>query len=69
MVLLVTWAVYAYRDLWPLATYHLKPADAEDPFVWVKMSVLTLAAVVVPLVTPREYVPINPEVRPGDFFA
>lgn len=29
-VLLVAWIVYAYRDVWPLATYYLAPADEQD---------------------------------------
>ncbi|KAI0329604.1 multidrug resistance-associated ABC transporter [Cubamyces sp. BRFM 1775] len=61
-VLLVTWGVYVYRDLWPLATFTLQPVDAEEGlFIWLKVSLLTLAAVVVPLFCPRQYVPIDPK--------
>ena len=57
-VLLVTWLVFAYRDLWPLATYTLSPVDAsEGPLLWAKIGVLTLGAVVIPLTIPRNYAP------------
>lgn len=63
VTLLSAWAVYAYRDVWPLLTYHLKPLDAaEGPILWTKISILTLAAIVIPLIRPRHYVPYNPAV-------
>lgn len=61
-VLLFTWAVYAYRDLWPLATFNLQPADPQGPLLWAKVAVLTLAAIVVPMIAPREYIPVDPKV-------
>ncbi|KAH9945600.1 hypothetical protein B0H21DRAFT_822934 [Amylocystis lapponica] len=62
LVLALTWGVYVYRDVWPLATYFLTPVDApEGPLLWAKFSVLTLAAVVVPLFIPRQYVPVDPK--------
>lgn len=64
VTLLSAWAVYAYRDVWPLLTYHLKPLDvAEGPVIWVKISILTLAAIAIPAFRPRHYVPYNPAVR------
>ncbi|TBU23091.1 hypothetical protein BD311DRAFT_811015 [Dichomitus squalens] len=61
-VLLMTWAVYVYRDLWPLATFTLQPADAsEGSLLWAKVSVLTFAAVIIPLVVPRQYIPVDPK--------
>ncbi|CDO77193.1 hypothetical protein BN946_scf184747.g6 [Trametes cinnabarina] len=61
-VLLVTWVIYFYRDFWPLATFNLQPIDAaEGAFLWAKLAVLTLAAVVVPLLCPRPYVPVDPK--------
>lgn len=54
-VLLVFWATYIYRDVWPLATYTLTPIDAiEGPILWAKIADLTLVAVVIPLITPRQ---------------
>lgn len=65
-VLLITWAVYLYRDVWPLATFNLTPADAaEGLMLWAKLGVLSVAAAVVPLFMPREYVPVDPSVRGG----
>ena len=46
------WIVYAYRDLWPLATFTLVPMDvAEGVLLWVKISILTTAAIILPLVS------------------
>ncbi|KAI0774725.1 multidrug resistance-associated ABC transporter [Trametes elegans] len=61
-VLLVAWIVYFYRDVWPLATFTLSPIDADEgAFLWAKLALLTLAAVVVPLFSPRPYVPFDPK--------
>ncbi|KAI1790046.1 P-loop containing nucleoside triphosphate hydrolase protein [Ganoderma leucocontextum] len=55
LVLLAAWAVYAYRDIWPLATYDLTPIDGpEGSLLWVKIGLLTLAAIVLPLISPRQ---------------
>ncbi|KAI0791665.1 P-loop containing nucleoside triphosphate hydrolase protein [Abortiporus biennis] len=59
-VLFVSWAVFAYRDLWPLCTYTLKPMDEEDSALWLKMSLITFSGVIVPLVIPRRYIPLDP---------
>ena len=62
-VLFVAFAVYAYRDLWPLATFNLQPADlADGPVLWAKIALLTFTAVVIPLFIPRQYVPVDPKV-------
>ncbi|KAI0768822.1 multidrug resistance-associated ABC transporter [Trametes elegans] len=48
-VLLLTWIVYFYRDVLPLATTHWRPADAaEGLLLWLKLAVLTEVAVIVP---------------------
>jgi hypothetical protein len=50
----LVFAIYAYRDLWPLATYSLRPADrAEGALLWVKISLAFVAGILVPLVQPR----------------
>lgn len=55
-------AANAYRNIWPLAKYAGVPADAgEGPFLWIKISLLVITAVVIPLFSPRRYVPVNPE--------
>lgn len=52
-----------YRDVWPLATFTLKPLDAaEGQVLWMKVMALTLGAVVVPLGIPRQYNPIDKKV-------
>ncbi|KAI0750650.1 hypothetical protein C8Q80DRAFT_1097969 [Daedaleopsis nitida] len=61
-VLLFSWGVYAYRDLWPLATFTLEPVDAsEGILLWAQLGVLTFAAIVIPLVVPRQYIPVDPK--------
>src|SRR5882762_5199233 len=63
-LLLVTFSIYAYRDIWPLLTFTLSPADAgEGTLLWVKLGLLALAAVLIPLAIPRQYTPVNPKVR------
>lgn len=63
LVLLVVFSVFAYRDVWPLLTYTLRPVDgAEGWLIWTKIGFLTYAAVVVPLLIPREYIPFDPSV-------
>lgn len=61
--LLAPWALYIYRDIWPLCTFTLAPADAEDgALMWIRIALLTFAAVVIPLTVPRQYTPVNIEV-------
>ncbi|KAL1697496.1 P-loop containing nucleoside triphosphate hydrolase protein [Schizophyllum commune] len=67
LVLLATCAVYVHRDIWPLATYTLKPLDeAEGPILWVRLALLFVAGLLVPLCMPRLEIPaggetVNPE--------
>ncbi|KII94420.1 hypothetical protein PLICRDRAFT_36691 [Plicaturopsis crispa FD-325 SS-3] len=62
LVLLIAWSVYFYRDIWPLATYNLVPRDSTEGWlVWSKAIILSVIAVVIPLVSPRRYVPLNPD--------
>ncbi|KAI0028294.1 hypothetical protein K488DRAFT_80756 [Vararia minispora EC-137] len=61
-LLLVGLAVYVYRDIWPLMTYNLIPADAyEGALLWAKVGVLTYAAALIPLAMPRQYIPLDPQ--------
>ncbi|KAI0344132.1 multidrug resistance-associated ABC transporter [Trametopsis cervina] len=56
-VLALCWVIFAYRNIWPLATYKLLPADrAEGAMLWIKGAILAVGAVVVPLVIPHELV-------------
>ena len=63
IILLVTWVTFAYRDLWPLATYNLTPLDIQEGWLmWFKVVVLSLAAIIIPLLVPRKYTPFDPKV-------
>jgi len=63
LFLLSAFGVYAYRDLWPLATYTQQPKDlADGGLVWAKVSVLAFTAIIIPLFIPRQYVPVDPKV-------
>ncbi|KAJ1309694.1 hypothetical protein OPQ81_006459 [Rhizoctonia solani] len=65
-LLLVAFVIYAWRDLLPLATYDLRPADSAGGWLtWSRIGVLTFAAVVIPLFIPRIYIPIDPR-NPSD---
>ena len=49
-------AVYLYRDIWPLMTFTLQPADsAEGILLWVKIALLAFVGVVEPLFEPFPY--------------
>ncbi|KZV92899.1 hypothetical protein EXIGLDRAFT_768519, partial [Exidia glandulosa HHB12029] len=63
-VLLSSWALYVYRDIWPLATYTLAPFDPITPIFIVQFTVLTFVAVAAPLLVPTPYVAIDPR-RPA----
>lgn len=44
-------------------TYTLRPLDAREGVVlWLKIALLALAGIVLPLTSPRQYIPIDPEV-------
>ncbi|KAI0640447.1 P-loop containing nucleoside triphosphate hydrolase protein [Trametes meyenii] len=61
LLLAVSWCTYIYRDVWPLATVDLSPADAYSGYtLWTIFAFLTLGGVIVPLLIPRKYIPINP---------
>ncbi|KAF8309909.1 P-loop containing nucleoside triphosphate hydrolase protein [Clavulina sp. PMI_390] len=65
-LLLSEFGVYFYRDIYPLCTYTEKPMDnAEGKQLWVRLGLLAFASLVVPLVAPREYHPIDPK-HPND---
>ncbi|KAJ6594858.1 P-loop containing nucleoside triphosphate hydrolase protein [Mycena capillaripes] len=60
-VLFLAFCVYVYRDLFPLATFTGIPADrSEGQRMWAKIALLFITAVVVPLFTPRQYIPVDP---------
>lgn len=58
--LFVTWLLYAYRNLYPLLTYDLKPTDLDNAITWSRVGLLSFIAVLVPLFRPRSYSPADP---------
>jgi hypothetical protein len=57
-------SVYVYRDIWPLAMYTESPVDgSEGALLWTKLVLLFTTAVIIPLVVPRQYVPVDPKVN------
>ncbi|KAH8986100.1 hypothetical protein EDB92DRAFT_2116516 [Lactarius akahatsu] len=55
ILLLGTFSVYAYRNIWPLLTFTLSPVDAcEGTLLWVRIGLLAFAAI-----DPQQV--INPE--------
>ncbi|WRT65691.1 uncharacterized protein IL334_002636 [Kwoniella shivajii] len=61
ILLLVGWCIYVYRDLWPLLTYNLFPSDINNAITWSRVGILSVAAVLIPLLRPRTYVPADPQ--------
>ncbi|OCF31712.1 ATP-binding cassette transporter [Kwoniella heveanensis BCC8398] len=59
-LLFLGWCLYAYRDLWPLLTYTLDPADINNAITWSRVAILSVSAVIIPLLRPRTYVPADP---------
>ncbi|KAF9786031.1 hypothetical protein BJ322DRAFT_1057551 [Thelephora terrestris] len=61
-VLFGTWLLFAYRDLYPLATFSLSPIDIEEGWLlWTKLGVLTFAATIIPIIIPTQYIPFDPK--------
>ncbi|KAJ7747233.1 hypothetical protein B0H16DRAFT_1692432 [Mycena metata] len=62
VLLLCTFGVYLYRDIFPLATYRLTPLDlAEGRILWAKIIVLFTVSGAIPLLVPRQYIPVDPK--------
>ena len=63
-ILLSELGIYAYRNLWPLATYTKEPADiGEGWLMWAKLGTLAFAAIIIPLSIPNVYTPVDPKVK------
>ncbi|KAJ7082396.1 P-loop containing nucleoside triphosphate hydrolase protein [Mycena belliarum] len=61
-LLAIAFGVLFYRDIFPLATYTWPVEDAaEGPLLAGKLILLTFAAIILPLVTPRTYTPVDPQ--------
>ncbi|KAF8515052.1 ATP-binding cassette transporter [Hysterangium stoloniferum] len=53
--------VYTYRDLFPYATFTLRPADGDQGWLlWSRLGLVTFAGLLVPLAIPRIYTPVDP---------
>lgn len=63
VLLLSALGVYVYRDVWPLATYTESPKDSDDVLLWYKFTVLTITSLFIPLFVPRQYDPVDLEVK------
>ena len=59
-LLFLAFCLYSYRDLWPLLTFHLSPSDAHNAVTWSRVAILGVAAVLIPIIRPRTYVPADP---------
>ena len=54
LVALVFFGVYVRRDIWPLATFALRPLDeAQGTLLWVKIALIAFIGVIEPLVEPK----------------
>ncbi|KAH7914592.1 hypothetical protein BJ138DRAFT_1143462 [Hygrophoropsis aurantiaca] len=60
-LLLAVFGVFVYRNLYPLVTFTKQPSDIDEGWLlWVKIAILTLTAVIIPITSPRQYVPFDP---------
>ncbi|KIJ48474.1 hypothetical protein M422DRAFT_247819 [Sphaerobolus stellatus SS14] len=59
--LALDWIVLAIRDLAPRCTFHGSPVDdANGGVLWALIATLTVVGVIMPLITPRHYIPVDP---------
>ncbi|KAI5991472.1 hypothetical protein EDD15DRAFT_2275310 [Pisolithus albus] len=66
VVLLALFSVYAYRDLYPLLTFTEEPQDLhEGRLLWAKLVILTTISIILPVMCPTQYIPVDPE-HPSD---
>lgn len=59
VILVATWIIYFVRDIYPLATFTVPTQDRLDALLWVRLGLLTFAAVVAPLFSPRTHIPVS----------
>ncbi|KAJ7642249.1 multidrug resistance-associated ABC transporter [Roridomyces roridus] len=60
IILGIQTAVYFYRDIYPLTTFTKHPVDNEGALLWVKIALLFTAGILVPLMEPQPYIPVDP---------
>ena len=64
LLLVVTFSIYVYRDIYPLGTFNKSPMDlSEGDLLWPMICVLGVTGTVMPLFTPRTYTPFDSEVN------
>ncbi|TCD68042.1 hypothetical protein EIP91_011586 [Steccherinum ochraceum] len=58
----LTWLTFVARDVLPLATYTMSPVDGDlGAPLWIYIGIMTVPAVIVPLLVPRTYIPYDPK--------
>ncbi|KAJ7145004.1 multidrug resistance-associated ABC transporter [Mycena crocata] len=56
VLLAASFLTYLYRDLFPLATFHIPQGDIHEGwFMWAKFCIVSVIGVVLPLSAPRHY--------------
>lgn len=67
VVLLALFSVYAHRDLYPLLTFTEEPRDSQEGrLLWAKLVILTMTSIVLPVMCPTQYIPVDPK-YPSEF--
>ena len=62
LVLSTVCGLYVYRDVWPLLTFSLYPADGDEgAILWVKVALSIFASILEPFCEPYPYVPVDPK--------
>lgn len=57
--------MYLYRDVLPLGTFFGIPQDSLDGTLLMKIALLGLTGLLIPLLAPRKYEPVDPTVGFG----
>ena len=60
ILLFLAFGIFAYRDIWPQFTYYLEMSDLDNAITWSRIALLGVAGVLIPLLRPRTYVPVDP---------
>lgn len=63
VLLILSWIVFAVRDLVPLCTFHGRPVDDNNGILWALIVILTIVGIVIPMIMPRQHVPLDPTVK------
>ncbi|KAJ7852957.1 multidrug resistance-associated ABC transporter [Mycena leptocephala] len=60
-VLIATLSVYFYRDVLPLGAFSDTPQDSGEGIrLWIRIALLAFSGLLVPLLSPRRYTPVDP---------